>query len=109
MCIRDRFDEFKKAVKDIENPYPDKVLLRGPIIFGDGDAIGFIIDSLGEGGEILSEGTIHWRIENTGDGALLITDGIGYNQKLPGDIPNEKIIKIFKEDWEFYLNEALIL
>lgn len=77
MRVKNLFDKFKKAVKDIENPYPDKVHLRGPIIFGDGEAIGFIIDFLGEDGEILKEGTIHWRIENTGDGGLLITDAVG--------------------------------
>jgi hypothetical protein len=109
MRIRDHFDEFKKAVKDIENPYPDKVLLRGPIIFGDGDAIGFIIDFLGVEGELLMEGTIHWRIEDTGDGSLLITDAVGYNQKLSSDMPTEKIIKALQTEWEFYLNEAIVL
>jgi hypothetical protein len=109
MRVKDLFDEFKKAVKGIKNPNPEKVLLKGPIIFGDGDAIGFIIDFLGVEGELLMEGTIHWRIEDTGDGSLLITDAVGYNQKISSDMPKEKIIKALKEEWKFYLNEAIVL
>ncbi len=44
MRVKDLFDEFKKAVIGIKNPNPEKVLLKGPIIFGEGDAIGFVID-----------------------------------------------------------------
>jgi hypothetical protein len=97
------YDEFKKAAARVKNPYPHKLRVKGPIIFGEADAVGFVIDFYGEEGELLKEGTVHWRVEDCVDGSLVITDGLDLNEKIPVDTPKRKALKIMKEQWEFYL------
>jgi hypothetical protein len=106
MQVKALYDEFKKAVVRIKNPYPNKLRVKGPIIYGEDDAIGFVIDFFGEDGELLKESTVHWRVEDGENGSLIITDGLDLNERIPPETPKREALKFMKEQWEFYLNEA---
>jgi hypothetical protein len=108
MQVKALYDEFKKAVIKIHNPYPNKLRVKWPFISGGDDAIGFVIDFFGEDGELLKEGTVHWRVEDGDDGSLIITDGSDFSEMIPPGTSKREALKIMKEQWEFYLNEAFI-